>query len=207
MRKTHLVTVAAVLMFASAGVAAATIVGTKHDMVNSTYDNTGNSTAKAVCVYCHTPHKAQGTGGPIWNRQAGSNSYTTYGTTMANTTASTTLGAESLACLGCHDGTVAIDSIYNAPGSGTWTTNDKKILSNSFAYVGTDLSDDHPVSITYTEGLAGLKAAGDIGMPLYGTSDNQVECATCHSVHDDTKGSFLRVTQTDSDICTACHNR
>lgn len=207
MRKTHLVTVAAVLMFASAGVAAQTIVGTKHDMVNSTYDNTGNSTTKAVCVYCHTPHKAQGTGGPIWNRTAASNTFTMYGTTQANTTAASTPGAESLACLGCHDGTVAIDSIYNVPGSGTWTSNGNKILANSFAYVGVDLSDDHPVSITYTQNKAGLKAAGDTGMPLYGESNNQVECATCHSVHDNSEGSFLRVTQTDSDICTACHNR
>ena len=121
MKKIYLLVVTTISLFASASILAATIVGTKHDMVNSTYDNSANS-QKAVCVYCHTPHKAQGTGGPIWNRTAGANSYTPYGTTLANTSGGAP-GAASLACLGCHDGTVAIDSIYNVPGSGTWSTN------------------------------------------------------------------------------------
>ena len=213
MRKIILIGTATLVAMAS-GALLAQVGGTAHDMTtNGNYDNSGNGTEAQVCVYCHTPHKAAGVGGPLWNRKNGiaADGFTTYGATQAGTVANTTVGAQSLACLSCHDGTIATDSIYNAPGkgdvNGSWTSDSDAIPDTSYAYIGQGLKDDHPVSIEYVAGLAGLAtvpANGLIGgkMPLYG---GQVECASCHSVHDNDLGSFLRVDAAGSDICTACH--
>lgn len=80
-----------------------------------------------VCVYCHTPHGAnRQINAPLWNRTVNSGEYTIYDTP-------TTLGLEgrlnmpgpsSLTCLSCHDGTIAIDSILNMPGSGRYGNNE-----------------------------------------------------------------------------------
>lgn len=70
-----------------------------------------------VCVYCHTPHGASTVKLPLWNRTIKATSYTTY-TSMSVTQPITQPGISSLACLSCHDGQVAIDSIINMPGSG-----------------------------------------------------------------------------------------
>ena len=44
--------------------------------------------------------------------------YTPYSSTTMDTSVGQPDGI-SLACLSCHDGTIAVDSIANAPGSGT----------------------------------------------------------------------------------------
>lgn len=69
-----------------------------------------------VCVYCHTPHQASSAlPAPLWNRTART---TTYTMPAARDPGASQPGAASLACLSCHDGTVAIDSIINMPGPG-----------------------------------------------------------------------------------------
>lgn len=74
-----------------------------------------------VCVYCHTPHSANAAiAAPLWNRTKLNTNYQTYdllGTSTLTQTVSQP-GANSLTCLSCHDGTIAIDSIINMPGSG-----------------------------------------------------------------------------------------
>jgi hypothetical protein len=74
-----------------------------------------------VCVYCHTPHGANtNVTLPLWNRTIKSTTYTTYAAlgTSSLTQPVTQPGPNSLACLSCHDGQVAVDSIINMPGSG-----------------------------------------------------------------------------------------
>ncbi len=73
-----------------------------------------------VCVFCHTPHHANTTANPLWNRStAQSVNYTAYGTTIAGTTVNNAdLGGATLACLSCHDGATTFDSLVNAPGKG-----------------------------------------------------------------------------------------
>lgn len=90
----------------------------------------------AVCVYCHTPHggnKAIGAA-PLWNRTINGGSYTIYDkpTTLMRPIGQP--GPNSLTCLSCHDGTIAIDSVLNMPGSGLNpidnTANNETGLSN-----------------------------------------------------------------------------
>ena len=168
-----------------------------------------------ICVYCHTPHNALTAGGPLWNRVASTATYTLYGTTILGHTP-TALGATSKSCLSCHDGTVAMFSLTNTY-LGTITaadlTNPKLAASNidvttgmmtGQAMIGADLSNDHPVGIVYPVDAGYKAASGLVGVKLF---SNQVECASCHSVHDNTNSPFLRVNNAGSALCLSCHNK
>lgn len=88
-----------------------------------------------VCVYCHTPHAASpNTVLPLWNRTLRQTTYTTYdmlGTTSVEQSYSQP-GAASLACLSCHDGQTAVDSIINMPGSGRYSAAQATSQNNGF---------------------------------------------------------------------------
>jgi len=76
---------------------------------------------REVCVYCHTPHGANTTtNAPLWNRPAQNTSYTLYSMPTSTGQPVTNPGPNSLTCLSCHDGTLAIDAIINMPGSGKY---------------------------------------------------------------------------------------
>jgi len=133
-------------------------------------------------------------------------------------------GAQSASCLSCHDGTVAVGSIYNnganAPigaftgtVSGTTFTAGGLMAAGNPASVGTNLGSDHPIAIVYPNlGNAGYRTATVVtganaagGLKLYGTTF-QVECASCHAVHDNTTAPpFLRKLNSASALCTTCH--
>ncbi|VAX03816.1 Cytochrome c family protein [hydrothermal vent metagenome] len=73
----------------------------------------------SVCVYCHTPHGANSQiDAPLWNRTINSGSYEIYDKPTTLMRPMSAPGPTSLTCLSCHDGTIAIDSILNMPGSG-----------------------------------------------------------------------------------------
>ncbi len=101
------------------------ITNTRHNLLftyNSTMAGLGDlfrNNYGEVCVYCHTPHGAQNSNAPLWNRTLpATGNYTPYSSTTMDTSAGQPDGV-SLACLSCHDGTIAVDAIVNAPGSGT----------------------------------------------------------------------------------------
>lgn len=76
--------------------------------------------------------------------------------------------------------------------------------------LGTDLGDDHPVSIAYTATLAAQRG-GELANPATLTgrikldTSGQLQCTTCHDAHDNTNGRFLVVPGGASGLCTACH--
>lgn len=96
----------------------------------------------AICVFCHTPHGAnQGITAPLWNRTLSSATYTTYNSLGATLTQTVTHpGDNSLACLSCHDGTLAVDSIINMPGSGNYSalqqTEQKDVFLDTWTNAG-----------------------------------------------------------------------
>ncbi len=98
------------------------IVNTRHNMTMSylggasvNMDSARNDYAE-VCVYCHTPHGANTTiDAPLWNRTNPGTTYTTYNKPLSSGQVATAPGVNSLVCLSCHDGTVAIDSVINMP--------------------------------------------------------------------------------------------
>lgn len=88
-----------------------------------------------VCVYCHTPHGANATVTlPLWNRTLKATTYSTYD--LLGTSSLTQVvgqpGPNSLACLSCHDGQTAVDSIINMPGSGRYDPAQATTQNNTF---------------------------------------------------------------------------
>ena len=121
----------AIIAFVVAGLALGTYItsqaaedvrSSKHNLVANT--NIGATGTTEVCVFCHTPHGGRtdvaGGAAPIWNRSLSTATYTVYTSPnfdAAGTTPGTPKGV-SVACLSCHDGTVAFDALINKRGSG-----------------------------------------------------------------------------------------
>lgn len=141
-----------------------------------------------ICVFCHTPHGGDNTAAvPIWNRKLNNPAaYTRYSSLGSSTFDATEvdIGSVTIACLSCHDGGQAIDSLINAAGSGKFT-DPTGIAYGSMPRIGngfvggdvdnatgklltpaqgivqnleTDLSNDHPVSMQFAGG--GLSGTG-----------------------------------------------
>ncbi len=144
----RLLSVVAVLSFATSSLAAPKMAGSKHDLTTGSHAIGGLT---EICKVCHVPHKGvkadgslgDGSGGqqPLWNHQyPDGTGYTFYTTIKGNTV---NINGTSKACLGCHDGVIAIEN-YGGATSGT-----DKLTSSDSAYVGNDLTDDHPIGIDY----------------------------------------------------------
>jgi predicted CXXCH cytochrome family protein len=80
------------------------------------------------------------------------------------------------------------------------------------------LTNDHPISVTYDDtadtggagGASGFVALATVqggSLPLFGASNNQVECASCHNPHETGTVPFLRVSNAASALCTTCHSK
>lgn len=107
-----------------------------------------------VCVYCHTPHGASDVKLPLWNRTIKSTTYTTY-TSDSLTQPIAQPGISSLACLSCHDGQVAVDSIINMPGSGRYNAGQATGTNFDFLNTWSNPSGTGPYAhLTLTECMA-----------------------------------------------------
>ena len=211
--------VAVSVMVFSGSAMAATIVDGPHDMTAAQQGfsaaiaaNTG-SQANEVCIYCHTPHNASKKL-QLWNRASSTSTFSMY-SSYSMDMIQATLDADSISreCLSCHDGTTAIDAIIK----GDVVDNSTVITAGAAGNFGTDLSDDHPIGITYDTTAAGdtafntvVDARGD-GVEFFGALGSEtVECPSCHNVHGDSSAGssttkFLRTSNYGSALCLACH--
>lgn len=178
-----IVLLAAILILSFSTFSAAGVIGSPHDLRGKT--SFGNP--QEVCKVCHIPHSA--TRGSHLNpagRYFTSSNITVYGGTISQPANS------SAVCLSCHDGILA-------PAVGT-----SKI----------DYSNSHPFSLVYPSksgfaGAVGGKITGSNGtLPLEGTTQNRVECGTCHNPHEGGPSrNFLRIENTNSSLCLTCHQK
>ncbi len=123
------------------------VKGSKHDLGKGVNDN------REVCVYCHTPHGGNAdVDAPLWNKPAGMQAYRTYDSATIDGRI-LPVGSVSTACLSCHDGTQAMDTVINAPGSGLRSgrmgSGVGAMSPNIIANLGVDLRNDHPVGVQY----------------------------------------------------------
>jgi mono/diheme cytochrome c family protein len=193
-----------------AGAASAAITDTAHDFRDGAgFGNDAWNTTGEICAVCHTPHTGDAavTDAPLWDHEtvAVAQSYSVYDDTGLEGTVGQPASLTRL-CLSCHDGTVSLDSFGAEKGTATGN----ELTAASTAFFGTDLSDDHPVSVTYEGTTAGLFAAPqDAVVQLFGTGT--VECASCHEVHNEANvdnGQYLLVlSNAASDLCLSCHNK
>jgi hypothetical protein len=157
--------IAGVALSAFFASAHAGVRGSKHDMgVGGLAQQTTTATTE-VCSFCHTPHGSDTTtNAPLWNKRllAPAAGYRRYSTLQTSTLdgGEAAVGSVSLACLSCHDGTQAMDVVINKPGSGGYNAVGAELdvasivtmTGGPIPMLGTDLSNDHPISIQYGGG-------------------------------------------------------
>jgi len=213
------VLVGIVCLFASSAYGG-TVVGSKHDL---------STPGEPVCVYCHTPHNSNSNIGPLWNRAISVVTFTLYSSPTMDTSPSQP-SPISLLCLGCHDG---VNASVTVNGNLVYPQHDLlnfKGAPDVLSYpncerchpeyysgregnyrLGTDLSDDHPISMTYPtpaqdsnfnipSDLQDGWGAGDVRLV-----DGKVECVSCHNVHDPSIPPFLVKSNAGSALCLKCH--
>ncbi len=181
---------ALVIAALATGASAVGVVGSSHDLSATGKDIQGaaGQAQNQVCVYCHMPHNAVNVGAPLWNRTNSTTAFTMYSAANSSTfqlnaadtnTAARPVGPVSLACLSCHDGVTAFNSLNQGvmidldqavsvtPTSYTFKSGAATVSNMGQASpagsgsntIGTDLTNDHPISFTYDAALATLKGS------------------------------------------------
>lgn len=142
-------------------------------------------------------------------------------------------GSASVLCLSCHDGTIAVNSWGNPDqrannAQATSISTGGNLIVNAYA-IGKNqyLGNHHPIGFDidavaaadpdYVGGvLAGGIRSPDAAMMtptefvrdhLFGPGSTQVECATCHSVHNigNNGEALLWRSDQNSELCLTCH--
>ena len=229
-------------VYLSAPAVAQGIRGSKHDLTGA---QGWGEVRDEVCIFCHTPHAANKdprvAAGPLWNRYATNATFTMYTSATLTSQCAGAPGSPSLLCLGCHDGAADFSPNWGGDGSGSkhdlingyWNTPVNAIGNCASCHedeygtgppkkwvsangIGTNLSNDHPVSMVYPSveqnpqvkeppTPAGWPDVGGIdgsGFKLYA---GRIECPTCHNVHSPRYAPFLRTPNDNSRMCLTCH--
>lgn len=209
-----------------------TVVGSRHDL--------STTTTPEVCEFCHTPHSANTNatipGAPLWNRAETTQTFTLYGSPTMNVAVSQPGGVSRL-CMSCHDGVNASTVVHGnlvstkhdlvkppghpAPDLSS-EPNCERCHTDIYGggrrtlVLGTDLSNDHPISLPYPTAAqdAAFRTPADAAKGWGGTSPNDVklyggwiECGSCHNVHSPDIKPFLRKSNAGSGLCLTCHNK
>jgi hypothetical protein len=165
------------------------IRGSRHDLSALNQRGYGTETGpmtgatfndyREACVYCHVPHSGE-SAVPMWNRELPTPlGYQMYSSPNFDSKPPGSPDGVSLACLSCHDGTVAVDSVLVKPKYHDYSdagTHYKMSLEGnagsescgkchnrqegvyggiggahdaSIRYLTKDLQDDHPVSMSF----------------------------------------------------------
>jgi predicted CXXCH cytochrome family protein len=182
------------------------VVDTKHNLSVSGPGAIRAATEQRICFFCHTPHRSSPIQ-PMWNRGVPATPYISYTSSSLDAQPGQPTGASKL-CLSCHDGSIALGSVFSQQQviqmAGGITT-----LPPGTANLGTDLSDDHPISFPYDAQLATLDAHLRNPHTLPGQlrldANRELQCTTCHDPHDNSFGRFLVMDNSDSSLCRSCH--
>lgn len=185
-----------------AGIASADILNSVHDFSAETGD--GN-----LCAFCHTPHDADANiaEAPLWDHEMTTKVYTTVydsGTMDAAMSGNTATYGISRLCLSCHDGVTAVDSYGGNGFAGTNTMQSVVAWQTVGAnYQTLDISQEHPISIPPTD--AEVRDTPLNGVQYFG---GNVECASCHDVHNQSGfTNLLVIDNSASNLCLSCHQK
>jgi hypothetical protein len=195
-----------------------------HDFSTSAWNG-----RQEICRVCHVPHdhgraSQRYLNGLLWNHGVSTATYTMYdqawSSTLTHVQSAQPDGTSKL-CLGCHDGTVAIDTFDKYAGGAIWIDDfNITFLIPGFSDGGNlDLRGTHPISIAYTGDDTKLHdattATWNSGDTVASTLDNgKVQCSTCHDVHDQESVGGTRLLRTaqatafgasPSAMCLTCH--
>jgi hypothetical protein len=205
MKTTSLLALVALLALPAVGFAAGGVAGSPHDFST----NSAWNTRRGVCSPCHAAHHTDPNQiAPLWVHATSTAAFTPYSSPTMNASAGQPSGP-SLACLSCHDGTLAINQGISSVTGGT------PVFIDPSAQIGPNLHTTHPISFAYDSALAAADGAledpltykiGDpkptltisvapvpatwSGTSLSGKTINEallvngrMECSSCHDVH------------------------
>jgi hypothetical protein len=198
-------------------VSRAGILNSPHDFSQQAWNFSNPADPNAVCTPCHQAHHADSRVIPLWGHTTSVGPWIMYNTntvpvSQMKAVPSPTPTGPSLACLSCHDGTVAINSygggIQGSPAS---------FVTNT-ANLGQDLTHTHPISFTYDANLVGTGPNQDqwlynpdttqVLTPDTGTfvpgnnmtingfllgGNHRLECSSCHAVHNQVGSPYNQV--------------
>jgi predicted CXXCH cytochrome family protein len=188
---------AALLAFAAPAVGR--VQGTRHDL-SAPGARAAGAEGTDTCSFCHTNHASEGVRA-AWDMGRSPVVYKLYESSTLLSSLRQPTGASRL-CLSCHDGTTA-----PAAMAGRSTSMNRLRRAPS---LGTDLSDDHPISLVYDQSLAARhgQLADPSALPsaLRLDASRQLQCTTCHDAHEERYGHFLAMDNRGSALCTACHH-
>jgi predicted CXXCH cytochrome family protein len=191
------------MLVGGVGDARADIGTTLHNFTPSGLGTMKNPDPVGLCRFCHTPHRA-GQTTALWNRGLPEQTYDPYDSSTLTVSPEQPTGSSRL-CLSCHDGTIALGNLLHAPG----VTISPIGPIQGRTLLGTDLTDDHPVSFIFDEHLAVLN--GELVSPSTLTGavqldrEDRVQCTSCHDPHSDTFPKFLVASVENGDLCVRCH--
>lgn len=185
---------AAVALLASG--ASAQIVGSAHDFSSMAWSG------GEICKPCHTPHFAKPDLPRLWNHEMSTASYTMH----EGPGGQDDMDERSRLCLGCHDGTVALDSYGGMTGTSYMPAS---------ANLGTDFTNDHPVGsdAIYPDTSTRFRPPSSLPSSMRlrpwtdsnGVTRNVVSCGTCHTAHNRGFPHLLNISNSASALCLACH--
>ena len=130
----------------------AQVANTKHNLSVSGPGGIKAASETQICIFCHTPHNSNPVAA-LWNRADIGSTYIPYTSSTTQSGAGQPNGS-SLLCLSCHDGTIALGNVLSRPSPIAMAGGVSTMPVNAPGYIGTDLSDDHPISFQYSSGLA-----------------------------------------------------
>ena len=184
--------------------AANSIANTVHNLTPTGPGTFRAPEAIGLCAYCHTPHNASPQRG-LWNRELSGAIYQLYESSTLKAQVKQPTGSTRL-CLSCHDGTLAMGTLRVAL-KGIQST--LGVLTGR-TVLGTNLSDDHPVSFLYDSALAATRGelVDPLGLPRTVRLDQnrELQCTACHDAHEDRYANFLRMDSRSGALCTTCHS-
>jgi len=184
------------------------ISATKHNLSSSGPGPIKATSESRICVFCHAPHRSSGQA-PLWNREDSRAVYILYNSPTLEASLGQPTGSSRL-CLSCHDGTIALGSIISDTAQIAF---DGGIifLPPGHSLLETDLSNDHPISLLYDDALAladkelVLPSSLPPSLPL--DHNQQMQCSSCHDVHNNDFTNFLRQSLLYSQLCIGCHDK
>jgi predicted CXXCH cytochrome family protein len=135
-------------------------------------------------------------------------------TTVRGTTLPTSITSAQLAgsrgCMSCHDGTIAVGDLIkglDATAVGPNATAGKLTAGVNFLNPAS-MQSNHPLGVPKPGAVAGFTAFKVVppGNAVNYDSAGNVQCDSCHNPHDNTFGTFLKISPTGGAICLTCHD-
>ena len=215
----RVVLVAGMLLFAADGWGAR-IADSRHNLSTTGPGPIKSDTEGEICIFCHTPHRARLDVTYLWNRAASAATYITYTSStlrageidegVGQRRVGQPTGASAM-CLSCHDGTIALGATLSRRQEISFPVQYRFMPETSSGLLGTDISDDHPVSFKYDSALA-TASGGELVQPANLPSAvrldglEMLQCTACHDPHNNEHGKFLVMGNSYSALCISCHS-